>query len=219
MSKAFSPHELEARRNGTPTLGAGKIYDVPEEEILVNDFPIPDHFWLAYGLDVGWNRTAAIWTAEDRDADVVYLWSEHYAGDAIPAVHATAIKARGHIPGVIDPASRGRNQVDGQRLLDLYAEAGLDLTTADNAVEAGILAVRERLVAGKLKVFRSLGNFVSEYRLYRRDEKGKVVKMRDHLMDAARYAIMSGLDRARQRTRSRQANYRQGLNSSRVFSG
>jgi hypothetical protein len=41
-------------------------------------------------------------------------------------------------------------------------------------------------------VFRTLQNWLSEYRLYRRDEKGRVVKDRDHLMDATRYLLMSG---------------------------
>lgn len=201
--------------NGTPSLGAGKIYDIPEDSFLVADFPIPDHWYLCFGLDVGWNRTAAIWCAEDRDADICYFYSEHYAADAIPAVHAQAIKGRGErIPGVIDPAARGRNQVDGQRLIDLYSDAGLDIDIADNSVEAGIYAVREKLAAGKLKVFRSCASWLAEYRLYRRDEKGKVVKSKDHAQDAGRYAIMSGLDRAKQKTR------KQGLHRGRgVFSG
>jgi hypothetical protein len=50
------------------------------------------------------------------------------------------------------------------------------------------------LSGGKLKVFRSLNNWLSEFRLYRRDEKGAVVKAQDHLMDSTRYLIMSGLD-------------------------
>ena len=202
--------------NGTPTLGSGKIYDVPEDDFLVDDFPIPDHWYRAFGLDVGWNRTACIWVAEDRDADIAYFYSEHYAGDAIPAVHAEAIKARGDVPGVIDPAARGRSQIDGEQLIELYTRAGLDLDIADNSVEAGIYEVRQRLVAGKLKVFRSLVNWIAEYRLYRRDEKGKVVKKKDHAMDASRYCMMSGLGRSKQPT-PRKLPY--GSRGSRTFSG
>src|SRR5579884_2095097 len=73
LLSAIPPHEREARRNGTPTLGSGKIYDVPEEVFVIDDFPIPAHWYQAYGLDVGWNRTAAIWVAEDRDADIAYF--------------------------------------------------------------------------------------------------------------------------------------------------
>jgi len=49
--------------------------------------------------------------------------------------------------------------------------------------------------AGKLKVFNSLSNFYSEFRAYRRDKDGKVVKERDHLMDGMRYLVMSGRGR------------------------
>jgi hypothetical protein len=48
------------------------------------------------------------------------------------------------------------------------------------------------MTSGKLKVFRSLGSFLSEFRLYRRDQDGKVVKDHDHLMDCLRYLVMSG---------------------------
>jgi hypothetical protein len=48
-------------------------------------------------------------------------------------------------------------------------------------------------------VFSTLVNFKAEYRIYRRDENGHIVKQFDHLMDDMRYLIMSGLDRAKVR--------------------
>ena len=48
---------------------------------------------------------------------------------------------------------------------------------------------------GKLKVFASLGNWLQEFRLYQRDNEGRVVKQNDHLMDATRYFIVSGRER------------------------
>ncbi|MHB1956050.1 MAG: terminase large subunit domain-containing protein [Sulfobacillus sp.] len=197
---SIPPFQRDARSKGIPQLGAGAIYPVPESEFVIDDFALPDHFPRAYGMDVGWNRTAAPWAAWDRQADIVYLYAEHYRGQAEPAVHAEAIKARGAwIPGVIDPAARGRSQDDGRRLLELYGKSGLglDLEIADNAVEAGIYQVWMRLSTGRLKVFRSMTNWLSEFRLYRRDEKGRIVKQNDHLMDATRYLIMSGLSRAK----------------------
>ena len=52
------------------------------------------------------------------------------------------------------------------------------------------------LSTNRLKVFGSLVNWFSEFRIYRRDENGQIVKDKDHLMDCTRYLIMSGLKRA-----------------------
>lgn len=195
---SFPPHERDARSKGTPQLGSGAIYPVPESDIVVDDFEIPAHWPRAYGMDVGWNRTAAVWGAWNRETDTIYLYSEHYRGQAEPTIHAQSIKAKGDwIPGVVDPASRGKSQKDGSMLLEQYTELGLNLETAFNGVESGIYDVWTRLSTGRLKVFKSLNSWVSEFRLYRRDDKGAIVKANDHLMDATRYLVMSGLQRAK----------------------
>ena len=76
-----------------------------------------------------------------------------------------------------------------------YNDFGLLLSYADNAVEAGIFAVWQRLVSGRLKIFKSLMPWFNEFRIYRRDENGKVARDQDdHLMDCTRYLIMSGLN-------------------------
>lgn len=190
--------QRDSRTKGVPQLGSGAIYQVPESDIVVTGFEIPKHWPRAFGMDVGWNRTAVTWGAYDRETSTLYIYDEYYRGQAEPSVHAAAIGQRGKwIPGVIDPASRGRMQTDGSRLLDLYQGLGLDLDIAENAREAGIYQVWEMLSQGRLKVFKSCANTISEYRLYRRDEKGQVVKKNDHLMDALRYLVMSGIERSK----------------------
>lgn len=191
---SIPPYQRDARSKGIPQLGSGAIYPVAESEVAVDPFEIPEHWPRVYALDVGWARTAAIWLALDRETQTAYAYSEHYRGQAEPSIHAESIRARGDwIKGVIDPAARGRSQADGQQLMVQYQELGLDLTAADNAVESGIYAVWQRLSGGRLKVFKTCQSFFAEYRLYRRDEKGRIVKSNDHIMDAVRYGIMSGL--------------------------
>lgn len=192
---AYSPHEREARSKGIPSLGSGAIYPYAESSIVVDAFPIPSWWPKGFGMDVGWNRTAAIWGAMDPDSRTIYLYSEHYEGQAAPAVHASAIKARGTwLTGAIDPHARDSSQADGVALLALYEREGLDLIPADNSREAGILRVGQLLESGQLKVFATLRNWLSEYRVYRRDEKGKVVKKNDHLMDATRFFATTGIE-------------------------
>lgn len=194
---SIPPHQRDARSKGVPALGSGVIYPVSEDDWITEPFAIPRHWPRAFALDVGWNRTAALWGAWNRDNDTIYLYDEYYVSEAPPQVHAEAIRARGPwIPGVIDPASRGRSQIDGRALIDEYRNMGLDLLPANNEVEAGIFAVYRRLQSARLKAFSTLQNLRSERRLYRRDEKGKIVKERDHLMDTERYLVMSGMGRA-----------------------
>lgn len=189
MKQNTPPHLLEARMKGFPSVGAGNVYPVPLEDILIKPFEIPDHWKRMYALDVGWNRTAAIWAAIDPEDDTIYLYSEYYVGEAKPELHAGAIKSRGDIRGVIDPASRGRGQADGKKLIDIYKKLGLKITEAKNERESGIYNTWNRLSNGKLKVFSTLQNFQKEYMIYRRDINGKVIDENDHLMDCMRYVI------------------------------
>lgn len=198
MLKTYPPHMREARSKGVPMLGSGAIYPVPEAAITTEDFPIPAHWRKCYGMDPGWNFTAAAWLAQDPDSRAIYLYSCLKQSKAEPSIHAASVKSRGDwIPGVIDPASAGSNQVDGRRLIDIYQGLGLKLQFADNSVEAGLFKVWELLSSGQLKVFTSCLPWFQEYRNYCRDEKGRIVKKDDHIMDAMRYAVMSGLEIAK----------------------
>jgi hypothetical protein len=192
------PWQRAMRSTGIPSFGSGAIYPIPEDEITVTPFVIPPHWPRVYGFDVGWNVNAAVFGALDSATSTVYIYHEIYIGKKEPSVVASAIKAQGAwIPGVIDPASAGSGQKDGKKLLDEYInEHGLKLEPADNAVTTGLTRVWERLSTGRLKVFKSCGKLLGEYRLYRRDEKGKIVNTPDHALDALRYLIMSGLELA-----------------------
>ena len=195
LAASYSPHELAARTRGIPQLGSGAIYPIQESEIVCEPFQLPAYYRHAYALDVGWQRTAALWGAQDAESGVIYLYSEHYQGEQIPIVHAEAIKSRGEwIPGVIDFAARGRSPADGDNLFRQYQAAGLHIVAAEKLwkgsrppVEAGIYDVWTGFSTGKIKVFSNLANFLGEFRLYRRDEKGHIVKTNDHLMDSLRY--------------------------------
>lgn len=198
MLASIPPWQRAMRRTGIPSFGSGAIYPIPEDEITVTPFPIPPHWPRAFGFDVGWNVNAAVFAALDKASDTTYIYHEVYLGKKEPSVVATAIKTQGAwIPGVIDPASAGSGQKDGKKLLEEYrGEHGLDLEPADNAVVTGLTRVWERLSTGRLKIFSSCTKLLGEYRLYRRDEKGNIVASPDHALDALRYLVMSGLDRA-----------------------
>lgn len=198
LMASIPPYQRDARTRGIPQLGSGAIYPVPESEYQVPAFEIPKHWRRYYGLDVGWNRTAAVWLTINPDTNVHYVYHEYYKGEAEPSIHAVGIRAPGDwIHGVIDTAARGRSQIDGENLMSMYRGLGLHIHDAEKSVETGLYKVWEALSTGKLKVFDNLLNFQKEIRMYRRDEKGRVIKNNDHLMDALRYAFMNGQDYAR----------------------
>lgn len=196
MLSAIPPFQRDARSKGIPQLGSGAIYPVEESSITVADFPIPKHWKRCYGLDVGWNFTAAGFWARDPDTGISYMYrcfkeEKKRPSEIVRLLH----DSDGRIRGTIDPASRGRSQSDGEQLLQTYRDLGADLFPANNSVEAGIYEVWQRMVSGRIKIFMVAGRpMLAEYRQYQRDEKGRVVKTNDHLMDGGlRYPIMSFL--------------------------
>lgn len=200
MEADTPPHLIEARRLGRPSMGSGNVFPIAIESIMCKPIEIP-HFWKRmYALDVGWNNTACLWAALDPQTDTLYIYDEYFAKECPPAVNAAAVRARGEwIPGVIDPASRGRSQSDGKQLWQSYKDLGLRITPADNSVETGINNLWHRMTSGTIKVFNTLPHFSREFILYRRDLKGRIIKENDHLMDCLRY-VQNNIRRAKSKS-------------------
>ncbi len=205
--KDMDPHLRDARSRGIPFLGSGAVFPVQTRDIEIKAFAIPDSWPRAFGMDVGWARTAALWGALDRQSDILYVYDEHYIGEENPNIHANAIigyASKGNlrakwIPGVIDPAARGRAQKDGERLIEDYRALGLDLEpAASRTTDSAVHEVWLRLSSGRLKVFSHLQYFFKEYLLYRRDKNGKIIESKarpDHIMDCLKFLVVSGIDR------------------------
>ena len=191
MLNDLPPWQRLARSRGIPSIGSGVIYPIDPQDYTVQPIEIPANWKRLASLDVGWNRTACLWLAINPDDNVMYAYSEHYRGQAEPIIHAEAIKARGSVPVVIDSAAHGRSQKDGEDLFTLYEQLGLTLYNANKSVETGLTTVWSALSFGKLKIFSSCTNLLTEMKTYRRDDKGVIVKSNDHLCDCLRYGVMT----------------------------
>lgn len=197
---SYPPHEREARTRGTPALGSGRIFPVAESVIEIEAFPIPPHWTQIGALDFGWNHpTAAVKLAWDRDADAVYVTHAYRKREAIPAIHASALRSWGDwLPWAWPHDGLQHDKGSGDQLAQIYRKDGLKLLSEraqyegdrGSGVEAGLMDMLERMETSRFYVFKNLTEWFDEFRLYHRKD-GKVVKLQDDLMSATRYGIMS----------------------------
>lgn len=195
---SYPAHEREARAKGIPTLGSGRIFPIEESLVAVDAVDIPRHWAVLGGIDFGWDHpTAAVKVAWDRDADCIYVVAAYRVKEQTPVIHAAALKAWGKsLKWAWPHDGLQHDKGSGEQLAELYRLQGLELlperATFDdgsNGVEAGLMDMLDRMQTGRLKVSKHLTEWFDEFRLYHRKD-GKVVKERDDLMSATRYAIM-----------------------------
>jgi phage terminase large subunit-like protein len=195
---SYPAHEKEARTKGVPTLGSGRIFPVTEEQIRVEPFEIPRHWVQIGGLDFGWDHPfAAALCAWDRDADVFYVTRCYREREATPIIHAASLKPWGPwLPWAWPHDGLQHDKGSGEQLAAQYRGHGLAMlperATFDdgtNGVEAGISDMLQRMQTGRFKVFSTAGDWLEEFRLYHRKD-GRIVKERDDVISASRYALM-----------------------------
>lgn len=195
---SYPEHEREARAKGIPTLGSGRIFPIAEEKLRCEPFKLPAHFAQINGLDFGWDHPqACVNVAWDRDADIVYITKLFRASETTPEEAAIPVRRWGDwIPTAWPHDGYQHDKGSGKELASQYRDAGLNMLLehatheeGGNGVEAGLMEMLDRMKTGRLKVFTGLDEWFEEFRLYHRKD-GKVVKERDDLMAATRYALM-----------------------------
>ena len=190
--------QRDARVLGLPLAGSGLVYatNVPVTDVLVPWFKIPDEWPRVYSMDVGYKVTAALFLTKDPNSDRIYVYDEYVGEEKLPLINGAAIKSKGGdwMYGFVDPASK-RTESDGLKLFNTYREdCGLNLYTAKNPVDAGIMKVLGLLASDNLKIMSSCPTLIKEYGIYRYDKHGKIKKEFDHCIDCLRYAVTSGMD-------------------------
>jgi predicted phage terminase large subunit-like protein len=140
-------------------------FSVPESQITVDPFAVPDEWPRAFGMVVTRPAVAALWGARDPSG-TIYLYAEHLSPHAEPSENARAIRRLGHwIRGVIDYSCGKRSPAETCEIAQIYAELGLDVQPATQGEEAGVLWFWQLLASNQLKVFTSLAGFLGEYRI------------------------------------------------------
>ena len=195
---AYPPHEREARTKGIPSLGSGRIFPIEEAAISIDPIPISKHWPQIGGMDFGYDHPfGAVRMAWDRDNDCIYVTAVYREREATPIIHAAALKSWGEwLPWVWPHDGLQHDKGSGDQLALLYKGQGLKMwperatfEDATNGVEAGIADMLQRMQTGRWKVFSNCREWFEEFRLYHRKD-GKIVKERDDVLCASRYALM-----------------------------
>lgn len=196
---AYPAHEREARAMGIPMLGSGRIFPVAEEVLREDPIAdVPSTWKQIIGIDFGWDHpTAAVKILWDEPNDVLHVVSAYRQSEAAPLIHAAAIKPWGDWVPVAWPHDALQHDKRGDQFFKIYDDLNLSMISehaqfADkrgNSVEAGLMELLQRMQTGRFKVDRTLSQWWEEFRMYHRKD-GQVVKERDDLMDATRYAFM-----------------------------
>ncbi len=199
MIASWPAYQRDARARGVPMLGSGRIFTTPEEAICEDPIEHIPPFWTKiWGIDIGIGHPfAAVLLLHDRDTDTIHVHHAIRMADALPIMHAAAMKPIGAEVPVAWPKDAGdRERGTGEPIAKLYKAQGLRMldthaTWPDHSVstEAGIMEWDQRERTARLKVARHLTEWLEERRLYHRKD-GQIVKIKDDLMSATRIGLM-----------------------------
>ena len=201
----YSPAERDMRSKGIPVFGSGLVFPVSEEDIVCEDFDLPEHFSRLAAIDFGFDHPTAIsWVAFDADNDIIYVYDEYRRSKETPLTHAAALNGRTpFIPVAFPHDGLQHDKGSGIQLAQQYRDLGVYMLpehftnppaegklNGNNSIEAGISEMLQRFETGRLQIFESCTETMEEMRLYHR-KNGKVVPIKDDLISAMRYAVLS----------------------------
>ena len=200
----YPVNEREARTNGTPMLGEGRVFTMPLEAILEPRISnVPVEWRKIWGVDFGIDHPfAAVLLAWDIDTDTVHLLHGIRMAGGTPLNHVPAVRAiAAGVPVAWPHDGHQRDKTTGTELAAHYRNPGPGMqglnmlgthathASGGNSLMAGIDEMNLRMETGRFKVSDQMTEWASEYALYHY-EKGIPVALRDDLLAATRYALM-----------------------------
>lgn len=195
----YPPWQRDMRTKGLPLLGTGLIFDLDMEECKVRRFECPNHWLVINGMDFGWDHPQAhiqIWI--DPDEWCIYIAHAVKASKLQPFEVWERIKpwATG-VPSAWPADGFQTEKGTGKTQKSYYEEAGWDMIYAHAtwpdggvSVEQSIIEIYKLIQMGKFKIFEHLSELFDEFMQFHRDERGHIVKVKDDLISAIRYAYM-----------------------------
>lgn len=195
----YPPWQRDMRTKGLPLLGTGLIFDLDMETTKVKRFECPDHWLVINGMDFGWDHPQShvqLWI--DPDDWCIYVAHAMKFSKTQPYEAWERIKSWAKdVPSAWPADGFQTEKGTGKTQKSYYEEAGWQMlhdhaTWPDggNSVEQAIIEIYKLIQLGQFKIFDHLSDVFDEFLQYHRDENGKIVKIKDDIISAIRYAYM-----------------------------
>jgi phage terminase large subunit-like protein len=205
LEESYLPHEREARIHGIPQLGIARVFPFPIESLLRPIDPDIDiKSWARWvvGVDFGYGHPFAAalcaWVNEPEEFYVVDGFKME-RGEAYDHIKRIAGLSRGlRIPIAWPSDGLQHEKSSGVALADVYRRLGAPMLGThavnhggqNNSVEPAIEEMDGFMKREQFMIANHMRELAEEILSYHRDEDYKIVKLRDDLICAVRYAFM-----------------------------
>jgi hypothetical protein len=204
MEEGYLPHEREARIHGIPQLGIARVFPFAIESLMRNfrpDDDIKDWARWCVGIDFGYDHPFAAalcaWTHDTEEFFVVDGFRMERS-EALYHVKRIASMCRGlRVPIAFPHDGNVHEKGSGIALADVYRRLGAPMLGkhAENQgggfhLEPAIEDMCGYMKRGCFTIASHMSELAEEILNFHRDEDYKVVKLRDDLISAVRYAFM-----------------------------
>jgi hypothetical protein len=207
LASSYSEAERETRLEGTPQLGSGPVFPLELLPTIAKAFnpdtDIPGYARWCVGIDFGFGHPFAAcliaWLPDLGQQIWVVDSFRMERSSALFHVQRIHQMCRGlRIPVSFPHDGHQHDKGSGLPLAMQYKHFGANMMpshavnhgTKTNSVEPALEEIRDMMFTGRLKIAPHNGELLEELRNYHRDEDFRIVKQRDDLVSALRYAIM-----------------------------
>jgi phage terminase large subunit-like protein len=205
LGLGYGDHERATRLEGIPQLGAGPIFPIELLPGLIKSFnPIDLPSWArrCVGIDFGFDHPfAAVYIAWAHDTGQIWVLDSFRMERSSALYHVQRIHSMTgglRIPIAWPHDGAVHDKGSGLPLAGQYKQFGANMLpkhatnhgTTHYNIEPALEEMREMMFSGKFTIAGHNHELLEELRHYHRDEDYKVVKQRDDLVSALRYAIM-----------------------------
>jgi len=199
----YPAYQRDMRTRGLPLMGAGLIFEIDENLMKVDPFSVPKHWFVINGMDFGWDHPQAhIQLVWDRDSDTYYIVNAWKMSKKQPFEAWHCVKPWAEdIPTAWPADGLQHEKGSAKQQKSYYEDEGWCMLPdsacwedGGNGVWAGIAELNDAMKTGRFKIFSNLVEVFEEIRQYHTtmdaNQKSHIVKVKDDLIDAIRYAYM-----------------------------